>query len=298
MRYAVHARFTGHSGAVYALVPGDRPGTFLSAGGDGTVVRWDLARPDAGEAVVNVGLPVYSLLHDAAAQRLYIGDGSGDLHRVDLDARREAQLLQVQHKGLHDQLLLPDGRLVCASGDGLLAVYATAPALGLERLIPLCEEKVRGLALDPSGSLLAVACGDGTVRVLETVHLNELHTLEAHEGGALCAAFHPGKPVLVTGGKDGHLRTWSTTGAFRPVLAIPAHKAAIYKLAFGPDGRLLATAGRDKHAKLWDADTLDPVMRLDRPAGGHQHSVNTVCWLGRVLLTAGDDRTIVAWNAA
>jgi WD40 repeat protein len=296
MRPTVLARFTGHTGAVYALAGGTREGSFLSAGSDGHVVEWDLAHPETGQALVNVGLPVYSLLHTVTHRQLLIGDASGNLHRVDLARRAEVQVVQVQHRGIYAQALLPGGRLVCAAGDGHLACFTHSPGLTLERLIPLCDEKLRGLSVNADGTLLAVAAGDGSVRVFETTDLNELHTIQAHEGGALCAAFHPTKPVLVTGGKDGHLRTWSTGDAFRPVLAIPAHKAAIYQLAFDPDGTQVATAGRDKHAKLWEATTLAPVARLDRPAGGHQHSVNALHWLGDVLLTAGDDRTIVAWN--
>jgi WD40 repeat protein len=141
-----------------------------------------------------------------------------------------------------------------------------------------------------------VAAGDGRVRLLDTTDLNEVHTLDAHEGGALCTAFHPYKPALVTGGKDGHLRVWRTDGDLAQLLAIPAHKAAIYRIAFSPEGTHLASAGRDKMAKLWDAGTMAPMARLDRPAGGHQHSVNALMWCGDALVTAGDDRTLVAWE--
>ncbi len=141
-----------------------------------------------------------------------------------------------------------------------------------------------------------MACGGGTVRVLDTTDLNEHHTLDAHEGGALCAAFHPTKPVLLTGGKDGHLRLWHATEKHRALLAIPAHKAAIYHIAFHGNGMRTATAGRDKSAKLWDATSLDPLARLDRQAGGHGHSVNAVLWVNDTLITAGDDRNIIAWD--
>ncbi len=296
MKPQVRARFTGHKGPVYALVEGPRPGTFLSGSGDGHVVLWDLQRPDHGELLVNVGQPVFSLCMGAHAGRLYIGTDSGSLHVIDLHDRKEIQLLQHQAKGLYAIQLLGEGRVGCAGGDGTLAVYLAGPMLTLQRTIPLCDGKLRGLATNATKTLLAVACGDGTVRVLDTVDLNEHQTLAAHEGGALCACFHPTKPALLTGGKDGHLRLWNAGEGYRELMALPAHKAAIYRIAFNADGSLCATASRDKTAKLWDAGTFAPLARLDRAAGGHAHSVNTVHWVNGNLITAGDDRTILAWS--
>jgi len=296
MKPQVRARFTGHKGPVYALAAGPRPGTFLSGSGDGHVVLWDLQRPDHGELLVNVGQPVFSLHLDAERGRLYIGTDSGSLHVIDLQDRKEIQLLQAQHKGLYAIHALGGDRVGCAAGDGTLAVYLTGPVLTLQRAIPLCDGKLRGLATNETDDLLAVACGDGTVRVLDTTDLNEHHTLVAHEGGALCACFHPTKPALLTGGKDGHLRLWNAAEGYRELMALPAHKAAIYRIAFNADGSLCATASRDKTAKRWDAATFAPLARLDRASGGHAHSVNTALWLGATLLTASDDRAILAWS--
>ena len=141
-----------------------------------------------------------------------------------------------------------------------------------------------------------MACGDGTVRVLDTEHFNERHTLQAHEGGALSVAFHPTKPALVSGGKDGHLRLWHTDEQCREVLALPAHKSSIYRIAFNAEGTVCATASRDKSAKCWAADTFAPLARLDRTAGGHSHSVNAVLWSGDALITGSDDRSVLAWS--
>ncbi len=294
MTPTLRARFTGHTGAVYALAPGMRPGTFLSAGSDGFVVQWDLARPDAGEAVVRVGRPVYALLQ--SAPWLFIGTDGGDLIAVDLRSRREERVIQAQRKGLYAIRRLADGRTACAAGDGTLAVYSGAERLVPERHVPLSDTKLRDLAVAPEGDTLAVACGDGTVRLLDTVDLNERHTLQAHEGGALCAAFHPTKPALLTGGKDGHLRLWHHSGTVREMLAIPAHKAAIYRVAFDAQGRTCATASRDKHVKLWDAAGFDVRARIDRTLDGHRHSVNTLLWTDELLITAGDDKQVLAWS--
>ena len=296
MKLHVRARFTGHKGPVYALAAGPRPGTFLSGSGDGHVVLWERDRPDHGELLVNVGQPVFSLHLDVAAERLYIGTDSGSLHVIDLKDSKEIQLLQHQHKGLYAMQPLPHDRLICAGGDGTLAVYQQGERLAHQRTIPLIDGKLRGFAVNSAGTLVAVACGDGTVRVLDTEHFNELHTLQAHEGGALAVAFHPTKPALVSGGKDGHLRLWHIDEHWREVLALPAHKSGIYRIAFNAEGTVCATASRDKSAKCWAVDTFAPLARLDRTAGGHSHSVNALLWAGDALVTGSDDRTILVWS--
>ncbi len=298
-------RYTGHRGPIYCLAQGPAPGTFLSASGDGRVVLWHTDRPEAGEVLVNVTFAVFSLCLLAGTGLLLIGTEGGALHVVDLASRREVRLFEVHERGLFRMLALPDERIVCAGGDGSLSIWATGSkgSLGFQRQIPVVEEKLRDLALSPDGSQLAVACGDGTVRVFDTTLFNELFTLDAHPApigtpivqGASSVAYHPTKPVLLSAGKDGHLRSWRTDEDHALLHAAPIHKGTVYRMAFSPDGTRLATAGRDKCAKVWDADTLEPRARLDRAAGGHTHSVNDVLWCDRLLLTASDDRHILAW---
>lgn len=295
MSFAPIARFTGHQGPVYALAAGDDGGTFLSGSGDRRVVRWDLRHPDQGVLLADAGQAVFSLFR--SADLLLIGDEHGGLHLIDPRQGREVQLEQVHRKGIFALAPLPGGRLACAGGDGTLTLWSVSPsALVLQRRIPLCAEKLRGLSVSPDGAWLAVAGGDGAVRVLDTVDLNERHTLQAHPEGATCVAWHPHKPVLISGGKDGHLRLWHSDRGFALLLDLSAHSGPIYALAGDPAGTQFATASRDKTAKRWAADTFDVLQRLDRTAGGHTHSVNALAWLGDVLLTAGDDKRVIAWR--
>lgn len=303
------ASFLGHKGPVYTLIAGRAPGTFLSGSGDGLVVLWRVAEPDNGEVIVRVGQAVFCLCLLAEADLLLIGTEGGGLHVVDLASRKQLHHYDLHRKGLFSICVLPDQRVACAGGDGALSVWQVEDtrALRLLRHIPLIEEKLRDLCVAPDGEQLAVACQDGTVRVLDTALFNELFTLQAHPLqvelgteasfiGTMGLAYHPTKPVLFSGGKDGHLRLWRSDADHALLSSLPAHKAAIYRIAFGANGRYLATASRDKSTKVWDATTLDPIARLDRSAGGHTHSVNALLWCGEALVTASDDRRIVAWR--
>lgn len=301
--------FIGHRGPVYALIAGLVPDTFLSGSGDGLVVLWNVAEPDAGEVIVNVGQAAFSLCLLQESKLLLIGTEGGGLHVVDLERRQESHLYDVHRRGIFGITALSQGRVACAGGDGSLSIWQVEKdgALELLRQIPLAEEKLRDVQVTPDGNAIAVADGAGVIHILDTALYNEVHTLQAHPKaialdteasliGATALAYHPNKPVLFSGGKDGYVRLWRSDKQYALMSELPAHKAGIYRIAFGTGAEFMATASRDKSAMLWNAKDLEPMARLDRNAGGHTHSVNAILWMKSQLITASDDRRIILWR--
>lgn len=257
------------------------------------VVRWNVRTPTTGTPIARLERAVFALLaHD---RHLYIGDEDGGLHRVDLIEQREEHFSRPHTKGIFRFVHLPGHRLVSAGGDGHLGIHRTDGTLRPFRSIPLSADKLRDLLLLPDGRTLCVACGDGSVRWLDTEHFDELHNVAAHPGGVTALAWHPGKPLLATAGKDGHLRFWKA-GDTQPLVDLPIHGGTIYGIAFTADGHRFWTVSRDKTCKLWDANSLEPIARIDHMLGGHKRSVNSVVRMGEHVFTCSDDKEVIAWT--
>lgn len=291
------ARLTGHGGPIYGLQAGRQIHTFFSCGSDRTVAEWDLRALKPIGFSIRLDHGAYSICHVKEEYVLLIGNAVGGIHVVDLAAMSEVWLLQNHTQPVFDMLHVPHLHLlISAAADGTLCTTDTR-TWQCTRVIRLCTAKIRGLALSPDATEVAVACGDGAVRLFRTADMARVGELCAAKASVNALAYLPDGNSLVCGDKDAHMHVWDLrTGLLQQSLA--AHNYAIYHLALSPDSRLLASASRDRTVKLWDTATLQPVRRMDqRKYGGHTHSVNRLLWVDdHRLLSTGDDRTIILWD--
>jgi len=280
---------------IYAL---SSLGDGLLAGcGDGATLRWSPSSPDRIELVAQVPASIFALC-EISPLSFALGTAAGELYIVDLDSRQAVQRIAAHATAIHDIAMIGHDRMATAGADGCIGVWQRAQgSWDLIRRIPITDMKLRSLSVSTDSGLLALACGDGSVRLLDTLLFNELGTFPGHEGGANCVAFHPEKAALLSGGKDGHLRAWDLREPQRELVSIAAHRSTVYAIGFDPLSSRFATASRDKTAKVWDAGGLNVLQRLDARAMGHAHSVNALVWLSAELITAGDDRRLIRWGA-
>lgn len=282
-----------HSAAIYCICEGRQNATVFSAAGDRLVVEWNIKTKVQEPFAVKMEHPAYSVLFIPENEFLWIGSSVGNIHIIDTKQRIEFKNFTTHNHGIFDLRYDERNRLIyAAGGDGLLSVYSIDGAW--IRTIPIAPGKIRQIAVHPKEKKIALACGDGSVRVFETDFLNEIETLQAHEDSATAVCWHPTKEVLLTGGKDARLKAWHQQEL---MLDIPAHHYAIYSIVptVLNDQVIIATSSRDKTIKLWDGNDLSPLQRIDKDA--HSHSVNRLLWITpEQLVSSSDDRRLILWD--
>lgn len=292
-------QFSGHAAAVYCLEQGQSNNSFFSGSGDHFVAEWNIGLLAPEKFSVKLEHSVYSLCFLKTQKILLIGDSAGGLHVLDLEAKKEVRHLIIHKNGIFCiRNIQSKGFIVSAGAEGSICILRSSD-FKLMLQITLSSKKIRKIALNPDESLMAVADGEGMIRIFETEFFNELHTFFAHEGGTSSIAWHPYEKVLLSGGKDAHLRFWNTEKDFSLIREIPAHNFNIYDIVFSPNGQWCATASRDKTVKIWDANSFDIPLRLDRKNYmAHQNSVNCLHWCESSghLISSGDDRLINIWE--
>ncbi len=290
--------FTGHDGPVYALEHGNDNESFFSGSGDKLVSSWNFDPAIPPTALIKVGAIVYSVCNVQEKNIILIGESNGGLHVVDMDKKQEVRFISHHQGGIFDiKYSLKNDHAYTVSADGSFAVWSLTD-FSLLKTFKLCKEKIRGISLSIDESTLAIACGDGYIRIFNTRNLTMDQQFMAHGLSANSVNYHPSQHVLVSGGRDAMLNFWDT-GSYKLIKSIPAHNYAVYSIDFSIDASYFATASRDKTVKIWDADSLEFLVRLDRENyAGHSFSVNKVLWSKKknLLLSSGDDKSIKLWS--
>ncbi|MDX1912578.1 MAG: hypothetical protein SFV22_13890 [Saprospiraceae bacterium] len=287
---------TGHRAALYALAPGRSSRHFITAGGDGWVVEWDLDRPENGQLIASTEQQVFSLCTLSDRRRIVAGNMHGGLHWVDRDAPENSRNVQHHRKGVYTLGATGDS-LFSGGGDGLLTRWDTGRAGSMES-IELSYQALRAWAWSDGRAEIAVGASDNNIYVLDAATLAVRKVLQAaHTLSVFCVAYSPDGQYLLSGGRDAMLRVWDIGRNFKLLSEQPAHWYTINHLVYSPDGALFATASRDKTFKIWDARTFELLKVVDTLRyGAHTRSVNRLLWLPDCLVSCGDDGLAMLWK--
>jgi WD40 repeat protein/transcriptional regulator with XRE-family HTH domain len=221
----------------------------------------------------------------------------------------EADEVRPDNPALAAQLSLAAYRITPSAG--ALASLLESSGVPMAARILDSDRDVQAVALSRNHSLLAVAAGDGTLklwnvsqpghprRIGTVVHLGPFDPLYA-------AAFSPDGDILAAAGADGTVSMYRVTNPRHPVpvggtlTGLPGSPNTIYSLAFSSNGALLAAGSADDTVRLWNvADPAHPV-RAGGPLTGATGYVQSVAFSpdGKLLAAGSADDTVRLWNVA
>ncbi len=290
------AHFSGHKGSIFSLCAGLHEHTFFSGADDGYVVEWNMETKGDGRLLVQVNRPVYTMYLDREQQLLLCGTASGNLHVIDLTARKEIRNIEAHTLGIFDIQAIGD-TIITAGGNGTVCIW-NKQTLELLHALPVSDKSARVIAIHPNGKEFAVGFSDYHIRIFSTETFKQLFELKAHTNSIFALSYSPDGKLLYSGGRDVMLKSWDLHNAFENKLDIAAHTLHINALAFSPNEKLYATVSMDKTIKIWDTATDALLKVIDKLRNeGHTTSVNKLLWINdKELITCSDDRTIMMWR--
>jgi len=222
-----------------------------------------------------------------------------------------AKLLDLVHTAWAMDSSLADAALQGLDFDDLSA-RPTLPLIHESRITVAHPAPVKVARYSPDGQYIATGAADGSTRIILSHRLrqgpsggkddDQLPVVRLYEGQQQAindVAFHPTRPLLFTGSRDGTIRQFNyiAPGNSKPLQVLP-DTFAIRSIAIHPGGRMLASATDDSLLRLYDIET-----GKCHSTHGTEHylsPINDVAFSveGKWMAVANMDGTAKLWDVA
>lgn len=288
--------FTGHNDCVYTIEKTQYEQKFFSGAGDGMVACWDMEEED-GQLIAKLPNSIYALHYNADYNLLIVGHNYDGIHLLDWESKKEVSSLKMTDQAIFD-INSYKGQLLVGDASGMVTVVDIKNLQVLHK-IKAASKSARSIAISEKREEVAIGYSDNAIRIfsLEDYRLKE--QLTGHQNSVFVVKYSPDGQLLLSAGRDAHLKVWDATAGYIEIQDIVAHMYAINNLDFSPDGKHFVTCSMDKSIKVWDAQAFKLLKVIDKARhAGHGTSVNKVLWssYNDFLISASDDRAISVWD--
>ncbi len=287
----------GHTQAIYALCRySDHQ--FFSAGGDGKIVIWDIARNADGKLLADTPEIIFCMAFQSFSNRLMCGTMSGGVYLLDTKSR-QVLINTIHHRGGTYAVLAVGNTMISAGADGIVTVWDPAEGKVIQS-IKCSDYGIRSL-VSGSGGYFFTGDQGGNIHVISSEHgMLPQRVIPAHQQTVFSMAYDKPAGKLYTGSRDAKLKKWAVEKEqLTQQIEVPAHWFTINSVANLEGMGAMATASRDKSIRIWDKRNLTLMQSLYlKNRKGHSHSVNHLLWYPNSghLISCSDDRSINIWR--
>ena len=298
---------------------------------------WMVAASSSGQAVTELpghAGPVSGVAYSPDGTQVASSSFDKSIKIWDIAGKKELRTLPGHGDIALSLAFSPSGQQILSGGhDKLLKLWNLSTNQPTRTIGPLAADVVN-LILSPNGQHLVALSVDGFIRVYDAATGQAVGEWKAHEGGVTAASFQPDGTVINSVGADKHLRSWKfPTGEALGAIDIgaePASQVTIladasaavtgdktgllqsWRLPIGSvkplaghaadivqlrkAGNHLISLGSDQSIHVHDIVTGQELKAIAHPVPVRDLTISPTD--PNLLLTAGEDKTLRAWNLA
>ncbi|MFV2069977.1 MAG: WD40 repeat domain-containing protein, partial [Pirellulales bacterium] len=281
------ASFHGHAARAWSVDFSPDGTRLVSASRDGTVLAWTgRAHPrqalDVSESVAAEFSPSGDELFIARSHAMARWErDTNEVQPFGESFRSEALSLAVS----------PNGPILATGHkDGMVSLWNRKTEQIDRSLHGHDGEGIDQVAFSPDGTLMVVACWDGTGSLWDVVAGRQRYVIEVPPH-CVSAAFSPDGRTFALSQEDNFLLYDATSG--ERLHRLQGHQNSANCMAFSPNGRWLATGSSDRTIRIWDVRT----GQTRHVIAAHREKIYAIVFSpdGRTIVT-GDERGTLAFS--
>ena len=266
-----------------------------------------------GQYIVNINRTYHSLerdnapragellraIHDSPGQKRMIGFEWGFLLH-ESEKWRRADLVKIQAANtLSGCDFTPDGTIAAISGkkSRILLKYGMPRSSTTNQVwLDGHTNWVNRVRFSRDGNMLASSSDDGRVMIWDMSVRPPRNTgvFESHDGPVYGIDFDSDGTHLAGATDGGSVKVWDVRKGIE-VKTLAAHDGRARSVRFSHEGpKLLASCGVDGFVRVWDADSYEPISRVE----AHVDAAHTIDFsrTDGLLASGGGDGMIKIWN--
>lgn len=237
---------------------------------------------------------IYTVAGAAQQRQFHTAGADGMVVLWDADRPDTGEVVAKVNGTVYALCHLPDGNrmVVGQNAEGIHLI-------DLATRSPLRSLKLTGAAIfdiQAHDGTLYIACGDGTVVLVDIDRWETVWRFRATEQAARSIAICPANGEFAVGYSDHRVRIFGLRDG-RALRTLDRATGSVFALTYSPDGHLLFAAGRDAHLRTYE---VTGGHRLRDELIPHMYTVNHMVFNPdrQTFATCSKDKSVRIWDAA